>query len=84
MATKNRLTVEIFGQTYPIVAKASPNYVRQVASHVDQKMRELAESNPRLDLTRLAVLSAVNIADEYLRLKQEYEEIIHLIEDETP
>lgn len=84
MRNLNRLNVEIYGQSYPIVGKASPSYVRQVASHVDAKMRQIAENNPRLDISRLAVLSAVNIADEYMRLKQEYDELIHLIEDEQP
>jgi cell division protein ZapA len=58
--------------------------MRQVASHVDEKMRQIADKNPKLDTTRLAVLSAVNIADDYLRLKQQYDEIMHLLEDEEP
>jgi cell division protein ZapA len=47
-------------------------------------MRQIADKNPKLDTTRLAVLSAVNIADDYLRLKQQYDEIMHLLEDEEP
>ncbi|MGI6127922.1 MAG: cell division protein ZapA [Planifilum sp.] len=82
--TKNKLSVEIYGQQYQIVGKASPGYMREVASHVDDKMRQIAKSNPRLDTTRLAVLSAVNIADAYLKLKREYDEILHLIEDDQP
>jgi cell division protein ZapA len=81
---KNKQSVEIFGQQYQIVGQASPSYMKQVATHVDAKMKEIADNNPRLDTTRLAVLSAVNIADEYLRLKQEFEEILHLVEDEQP
>lgn len=81
---KNKLSVEIYGQQYSLTGKASPGHMRQVASHVDEKMRQIADKNPRLDTTRLAVLSAVNIADEYLKLKQEHDEIMHLIEDEEP
>lgn len=84
MTSKNSVTVEIFGQAYPMLGKAAPGYMRQVAGHVDSRMRQVAEKNERLDMTRIAVLSAVNIADEYLRLKQEYDEILHLIEDEQP
>lgn len=84
MSNRNRMSVEIYGQSYPIVGNASPNYMRQIAGHVDSKMREIAENNPRLDISRLAVLSAFNIADEYMRLKQEYDELVHLIEDEQP
>lgn len=81
---RNRLTVEIFGQQYNLTGKASPGHMRQVASYVDEKMRQIADKNPRLDTTRLAVLSAVNIADDYLQLKKTYEEMMHLIEDEQP
>lgn len=84
MTQRSRMNVEIYGQTYPIVGKATPSYIREVAGHVDTKMRVIADQNSRLDLTRLAVLSAFNIADEYLRLKQEYDEIMHLIEDDQP
>nr|WP_124726976.1 cell division protein ZapA [Staphylospora marina] len=84
MNVKNRLTVEIYGQQYQLAGKASPGHMRQVASHVDEKMRQIADKHPRLDTTRLAVLSAVNIADDYLRLKQQHDEILHLIEDEEP
>ncbi|MFC4075697.1 cell division protein ZapA [Salinithrix halophila] len=80
--SKNRLSVEIFGQMYNIVGKASPGYMREVARQVDDNMRSMAQGNPRLDTTKLAVLSAVNITDAYMKLKQEYEEILHLIEDE--
>jgi cell division protein ZapA len=81
--SKNKMSVEIYGQSYPIVSKANPAHMREVASLVDHKMRELAEMNPRLDTTKLAVLSACNIADEFLRLKKEFDELMHLVEDET-
>lgn len=79
---RNRLSVEIFGQKYQIVGNASPGYMREVARQVDENMRTMAKGNDRLDMTKLAVLSAVNITDAYVKLKQEYEEILHLIEDE--
>lgn len=82
--TRNRQTVEIFGQQYSIIGKASPGYMRSVADQVDESMRKVAQGNPRLDMTRVAVLSAVNFADSYTRLKQEYDEIMHLIEDVQP
>ena len=79
---KNKLKVIIFGQQYTIVGKASSNYMRMIASYVDGKMKEIGEANTRLDTTKIAVLSAVNIADEYFRLKQEYDELIKLLENE--
>ncbi|GBF12437.1 cell division protein ZapA [Tepidibacillus infernus] len=79
---KNRLPVMIYGQQYKIVGKASSNYMRMVAGYVDERMKQIADSNPRLDTTKIAVLTAVNIADEYFRLKQEYDELLKLIEEE--
>lgn len=80
---KDALTVEIYGQQYHI-SGASHGNIRQVASHVDEMMRKIADKNSKLDIKSLAVLSAVNIANEYLELKQVYEEMMHLIEDDQP
>lgn len=76
----NRIRVDIYGTEYQLRGKASVEHMRLVAGLVDDKMREIAGSNPRLDLNRLAVLAAVNIADEYLRLRQEYEELLKILE----
>lgn len=80
---KNRLQVTIFGQQYTIISKASSSYMRMVASHVDDRMKQIADSNARLDSTKIAVLASMNIADEYFRLKQEYDELLRLLENET-
>lgn len=76
----NRIRVEIYGTEYQLRGKASTEHIRLVAGLVDDKMREIAGNNPRLDLNRLAVLAAVNIADEYMRLRQEYEELLKIME----
>lgn len=80
---KNRLQITIFGQQYKILGKASSSYMRMVAGHVDDKMKQIADTNPRLDTSKIAVLAAMNIADEYFKLKQEYDELFRLLEKET-
>ncbi|MDT8859450.1 cell division protein ZapA [Alkalihalobacillus sp. MEB130] len=70
---KQRITVSIYGQQYTVVGEEPPNYVKDVAHIVDQKMREIKKMNPYLDTTRLAVLTAVNIVDDYMKLKKENE-----------
>ncbi|OEF95618.1 cell division protein ZapA [Desulfuribacillus alkaliarsenatis] len=80
MSDKNKITIEIFGQHYTLKGTASSNHMRLVAGYVDDKMNQLSESNPRLDGRKVAVLTAVNIADEYFRLKEEYDELLKLIE----
>ena len=70
---KNRISVDIYGQSYKIVGTESTGHMRLVASIVDDKMREISAHNPTLDNTRLAVLTAVNTVHEYLKLKQQVE-----------
>jgi len=61
------ITVEIAGQRYPIRSALDERYVTELAAYVDQKMRAASESAPSSDMLGLAVLVALNIADEYFR-----------------
>jgi cell division protein ZapA len=65
--------VEINGQRYPIRSALDPAYIARLASYVDEKMRAAADSTPSTDSVRLAVLAALNIADELFR----YRDSIH-------
>src|SRR3989339_1333301 len=57
--------VEIFNQTYPIRAKVeSEEYIHKIAKYVDSRMREIQEAmNPSTTLG-VAILAALNIADD--------------------
>jgi cell division protein ZapA len=68
-AKKNRTTVDIYGQQYIIVGKESTSHIRHVASMVDEKMREINRANPSLDISKLAVLTAVNAVNDLVKLK---------------
>lgn len=70
---KTRITVDIYGQTYTIVGTDSSAHVRQVATLVDDQMREIRERNPYLDTTKIAVLTAVNSVHDLLKLQNEKE-----------
>lgn len=61
--------VEIFGQTYAIRAGAEPGYVEQLAAHVDRHMTDIARSGGTVDSLRVAVLAALNIADELFQAR---------------
>jgi cell division protein ZapA len=66
------ITVEIAGQRYPIRSSLDERYVAELAAYVDQKMRAASVSAPASDLLGLAVLVALNIADEYFRARQQH------------
>ena len=61
------ITVEIAGQRYPIRSTLDERYVTELAAYVDQKMRAASDSAPSSDMLGLAVLVALNIADEFFR-----------------
>jgi cell division protein ZapA len=67
--------VEIYGQRYTLKATKDPSWVESIAAHVDRKMREISASTPTVDSLKVAILAAVNIADEFFQLKVEGEAI---------
>ncbi len=67
MDNVNRTAVEIFGRRYELRASESSEHLQELASFVDRRMRELAEVSPHVDTAKLAVLTALNIADELFR-----------------
>lgn len=65
----NSVRVEIFDQAYNLRG-SDPDYILKLADYVDSKMRAVAEATHTVDTARLAVLAALNIADEYQLLKR--------------
>jgi cell division protein ZapA len=64
------VSVTIFGQSYSLRAEEDGNYVEDLARYVDGKMRTLSESTGTSEAQRVAVLAAINIADELFKLEE--------------
>ena len=62
--------VEIFDQTYQIRGEIDEAYTEELARYVDGKMRQVAEATGTVDSIRVAVLAALNIADELHELRK--------------
>ena len=56
--------VNIFGDDYHIKATEDPAYIERIARYVDEKMRELQGRGTISSSTKIAILAAMNIADE--------------------
>jgi cell division protein ZapA len=67
MSDSKNVSVEIFGQRYPIRSSLDAEYIKRLATYVDGKIRAAGDSAPSTDPVRLAVLAALNIADELFR-----------------
>ena len=63
------IPVEIHGQRYPIRSGLDPEYVARLAAYVDEKIHVAADATPTGDSLRLAVIAALNIADELFRCR---------------
>ena len=66
--------VEIFDQSYHLRG-SDPEYIYKLAEYVDAKMRAVAEQTSTVDSLRLAVLAALNIADEYYVFRRKYDAV---------
>ena len=62
--------VVIQGQRYPVRSALAPQYVVELAAYVEEKMKSAAEAGTATDSLRLAVLAALNIADEVFRCRE--------------
>jgi cell division protein ZapA len=83
-AQNESVRVEIFDQAYNLRG-SDPQYILKLAEYVDAKMRAVAEATNTIDTVRLAVLAALNIADEYHLIKRmdigaaDYQKRAHLL-----
>lgn len=69
------VTVEIHGQRYAVRSDLDQAYIADLAAYVDQKMRLAADELSSADSLRIAVIAALNLADELYRARSEGEGI---------
>lgn len=81
LAEKNKVHVKIAGKDYALVGTEPDEYIQKVGLYIDKKMNEIIKLNSRLSTSLAAVLTAVNVADDYFKthdseknLKNELEE----------
>ena len=73
-STPGSTTVEIFGQTYNVRGEGDPDYLMELARLVDTRMREVAGQVATVDPLKIAILAALNIADEFSRYRKRRDE----------
>lgn len=79
MAKKNKVNVLIDGRNFTIIGDGSREYVYGLASHVDEKIKEMIDKNSKLSSSMAATLAAINITDELYRSKEE----LNLLKNES-
>ena len=80
---KQKLNVELYGQKYTFRASLEERQeLLAIAAHVDAMMHKVGDHQPKLDYRDVAVLAAMNIAEEYYQLQQDYQALIDMIDEE--
>ena len=75
--------VYILGQKYTIKGDAPEEYIRELASYVDKKLKEVYNASPNLTPVKASILAALDIADELFKIQNQQEEITKHIEEKT-
>lgn len=79
MEQKARAIVDIFGEEYTMKGDASPEYMTMLARYIDKKMKSIAARQPQLPVGKIAVLAALNIADELSKLQEDYDALVKMM-----
>lgn len=80
---QTKVTVEILGEHYPIKGDLESERIVCVAAWLNDRMKKIAQSNSRLSQQQVAIMAAMNLADEYLRLEADYRELMKMVKQQT-
>ncbi len=83
MQEPESVTVNIFGAEYTLRGAADADYVQEVAAFVDRRMNEVAKGASVASTARVAILAAINIADELFREQRKRIEDQATLEDRS-
>ncbi|WP_240840941.1 cell division protein ZapA [Acidaminobacter sp. JC074] len=76
MANKNKISVRILDQDHYLVSTDNQEYVEKVARLVDDRMQAILKSNSSLSYTKIAILTALNLADDLTKARHQLEELL--------
>ena len=76
------IKVSIFGRDYSIRGDSDSEYIKTIAAHVDSVMRDIADKTGSLSSGRVAILAALNIADEMFKERERFDEFANELAQE--
>jgi cell division protein ZapA len=80
---KRPISVTVANQRFQLKTEANPAYVRRLAAYVDEKLDEARRSGRTVATQSLALLAAMNIADELLQLRDSHEALKRDVRDRS-
>ena len=77
---QQRVEIEIYGEIYKLKTD-DPDGLNKLAQMVDSTMKSIAHNTRTFTGSRIAVLSALKIAEDYMQLKKDYDELLALLDE---
>ena len=80
MGKERLVEIKVFGQTYTVKTDAEEEYIKEVAKYVNEKMEEVLKKTKTVSTLNVAVLTALNIADDLIKEKEKRVTLLREIE----
>jgi cell division protein ZapA len=80
MGRERLVEIKIFGQTYTVKTDAEEDYIQEVAKYVNEKIEEVLKKTKSVSTLNVAILTALNIADDLLREKEKRTTLLREVE----
>lgn len=80
MGKERSVEINVFGQTYTVKTDAEEDYIQEVARYVNEKMDEVLKKTRSVSTLNVAILTALNIADDLLKEKEKRMALLREIE----
>jgi cell division protein ZapA len=83
MGKERLLEIRVFGQTYTVKTDAEEDYIQEVAKYVNEKMEEVLKKTKSVSTLNVAILTALNIADDLLKEKERRVALLREVETKS-
>ncbi len=74
-----RVTITVGGESFTIRGDTEPERVQKVAALFDERLRQTERTYPSLAPSKTAVLAGLNLTEEYLRLQEDYQQLLAMV-----
>jgi len=83
MGKERLVEIKVFGQTYTVKTDAEEDHIQEVARYVNEKMDEVLKKTRSVSTMNVAILTALNIADDLLKEKERRIALLREIETKS-
>jgi cell division protein ZapA len=83
VTVKKSYEISIFNQKFVIKSDADERYVQKVADYLNKKMHEIVSNTKSVSSLRVALLAALNVADDFFKLRDRRKETCSLAEEKV-